>query len=78
MSEERCECCDLPVVSCGKAAEARARVERKQEERRLEKRGAFRSQYTGLCASCRTPFPAGTFIRMNADDGLLYDGECCL
>lgn len=59
----RCECCDLPVESCGKALETRQRAEAKARRQRAlaSDPRAFPASYDGTCA-CGDRFKAGTPI----------------
>lgn len=79
--EARCDCCDLPVSSCGKAAEDAQRLQLEMWRRYLCKIGWFRSQFGGACHKCGTDFPAGACIRSDghARHGAhsKYLGECC-
>jgi hypothetical protein len=60
MSEARCDCCDLPITSCGRAAELRQRAAATAEGRRLlALPGAIPARYAGLCGSCDEPFAEG-------------------
>jgi hypothetical protein len=73
--EKRCECCDLPISSCGKAAEARQRADARAQRRYLIRLGWFESLYPGVCDRCDVPFRPGTLIKAN---GLkTYLAECC-
>lgn len=75
ISETRCDCCDLPVYSCGKAKETRLRQEWKADRSRLEARGWLSAIYPGVCEQCRERFEPGTLIRMVAHSG--WRAECC-
>ena len=75
MAETRCECCDLPAYSCGRAKESALRKEWKRDRARLEARGWFPSIYPGVCEQCRERFEPGTLIRMIAHEG--WRVECC-
>lgn len=70
----RCDCCDLPVESCGKEAERRQRIERNSQLSELARKGFFPSQYGGNCFSCGLPFPKGTHIKAVMGG---YKAECC-
>lgn len=64
MTEDRCSCCDLPMISCGKAAERIARRQAMLERQvALGKPGATLAQYPGTCGDCGEPFEAGTPIQ---------------
>lgn len=72
---ERCVCCDLPVVSCGKAVEARqAATVRYERERTLARTGWMPAQYPGVCASCGERFDVGEPI---ARHGSGWRAGCC-
>lgn len=70
----RCECCDLPVSSCGKAVEVAQRQQRIAERARLLAAGWFVARYAGECGGCGDWFEAGTLIRR---DGEGWRSECC-
>lgn len=73
---QRCECCDLPIESCGKAAEDKQRREQQQERRRLLAHPAwFAALYPGVCERCGERFEPGTPIRMVAHSG--WRAQCC-
>jgi hypothetical protein len=56
----RCDCCDLPVESCGKPAEDRARQADLAERRRLlALPGVFEAAYPGPCQACPDPIRPG-------------------
>jgi hypothetical protein len=60
MSDARCDCCELPIASCGKAAELRQRAAEATERRRLlNQPDAIPARYAGLCGSCDEPFAEG-------------------
>jgi hypothetical protein len=73
--EPRCTCCELPVSSCGKAAESRQRQQDQAHQRYLIKNGWFRSQYPGACDRCQEPFRPGTLIHANGLKS--YLAICC-
>ena len=73
--DERCSCCDLPVSSCGKAAEQRQRAELAAERTRLRAKGWFTSLYPGTCASCGEPYEARALITVERPRG--WRAECC-
>ena len=75
MNEQRCQCCDLPVYSCGKAKETELRREWRQDRERLEAQGWRSSLYPGACEHCHEWFATGTLIRMVAGSG--WRAECC-
>lgn len=75
----RCDCCDLPVESCGRAVE-RAQLAQLVAERRrlLALPGVIAAQYPGACSGCGERFVVGDPIarhegRWNAWRSLL----CC-
>lgn len=71
----RCDCCDLPEASCGKAIEQRQRADAARRAGELAARGYIRAAYPGTCATCSEPFGSGAHIT-----GALHGGwtaECC-
>lgn len=75
MSEARCDCCDLPVYACGKAAEqAQAREARQTRARLLATPGWFAAAHPGRCAACGEHFPPGTPITRHPDG---WRAACC-
>lgn len=77
----RCDCCDLPLESCGKQAEARAlAAERALNLRLLALRAWFPATYGGACGQCGERFEPGTPITsfmLRGDGGMLYRAPCC-
>lgn len=72
---DRCDCCDLPVESCGKAAEQRQRAEAQRERTMLLARTSwFEASYPGTCSSCGERFPAGEPITKHGGG---YKASCC-
>lgn len=72
----RCECCDLPAMSCGRIAEAKQRAEAMGLRAALLRRpGWFPSEFPGGCARCGEHFDPGTPIRRDLVKGWL--AECC-
>ncbi len=70
----RCDCCDLPVESCGRAAEQRHRREAAAERQRaLSLPGYFPALYPGMCDDCGERFGPGDLIR-RAPSGYYVDG----
>lgn len=63
-TETRCDCFDLPVESCGKAAEQKQRKQAAQERQRLAALGWFPASYPGTC-KCGEPFDQGDLIVMD-------------
>ena len=74
-----CECCDLPLSSCGKAVEAKQLTELKKWRRWLIRHGWFTSNFPGQCNRCEVWFRAGTVIRSDgfSAKGGIYVAECC-
>lgn len=75
MNEPRCECCDLPVSSCGKAAEHRQRVALARWRSQLRERGWFESAWPGVCP-CGEPFKEKALISRDQASGR-WIAECC-
>lgn len=80
--ETRCECCDLPVESCGKAAQARLEAaEREWLLRLVNTPPWFPAVYSGLCGECGERFAVGYPIRSSSKRGAygraIYIGACC-
>lgn len=75
---KRCDCCDLPVESCGKAAEQRARQEdANARSQALAQPGWFQAQWPGQCGVCGVWFKAGDPItRMDLMENR-YKSYCC-
>lgn len=65
MSEARCTCCDLPVSSCGKAAEQRQRATARAE--RTPHGATTTARYEGRCRYGNE--------RVAVGDPLVYDEE---
>lgn len=64
MNEERCECCDLPVSMCGKAAEKRQQAEARAEYARLlALPGTTIARHDGFCGKCGEHFDEGAPIQ---------------
>jgi hypothetical protein len=74
VSDQRCECCDLLIESCGKAAEQRQRAQDKAQKEILRRIGFFPALYDGTCEYCGYWFKRGSLIR-KGDFG--WRGECC-
>jgi hypothetical protein len=74
MPESHCECCDLPVKSCGKAAEREQRRADRAERERLQQSGWTPAQYAGTCHRCGEWFPVDSLIRYDGDG---WRSECC-
>jgi hypothetical protein len=76
VSDERCECCDLPTSSCGKAAEQRQRAEQQAERARIRALpGVFMALYAGTCGGCGERYEQRSLIRSTSGG---YRAECCL
>lgn len=72
-SGDRCDCCDLPVESCGKAIEKKRLKDAADEKTRLlTLPGFFEARYPGVCGHCGEHFDAGTPIR-----NYQYGWVCC-
>jgi hypothetical protein len=76
----RCDCCDLPASSCGKAVEAaRAAADRQERRRLLDLPGVFHARWPGSCAGCGERFavddPIRRFSKVIAEG---YLGPCCV
>lgn len=66
----RCDCCDLPVESCGKAIEDRQRAEAHAErERLLTLPGVIAADLAGRCARCHGRVEVGDPIRHERGQG---------
>lgn len=73
---QRCDCCDLPIESCGKAAEDRQRKEdANARSRAMGLPGWWRAKWPGTCAGCGSGFAAGDPITVAHNDG--YLAYCC-
>lgn len=74
---KRCECCDLPVESCGLAAERRQIAEVNLERARLlSLPGAIAARFPSKCGSCGQRYDAGTPIIAHRNRGW-RSLECC-
>lgn len=69
-----CVCCDLPVASCGRAAEAAQTKERWVRRRQFLQAGAFPAAHDGTCEGCDDRFRAGQLIRRMPRG---WRAECC-
>ncbi|MGH7687802.1 MAG: hypothetical protein ACREN2_13445 [Candidatus Dormibacteria bacterium] len=74
-AEQRCECCDLPTYSCGKAKEAAQRHAQDAERRALVRAGWIPAHYRGFCVRCGQPFNADALIRYAGNGS--WRAECC-
>jgi hypothetical protein len=74
-TETRCDCCDLPAYSCGRAADTRQQATRRRKRQQLLDRGWFPAQWPGTCEGCAERFAPGDLIRMHVPDG--WRSECC-
>lgn len=73
----RCECCDLPVESCGKEIERKRRAEAAVA---APTAGVwFPAKYQGVCSGCGDDFNTGDRIALASVHGLhhCYVAECC-
>jgi hypothetical protein len=75
MTGQRCDCCDLPAYSCGKAAEDRQRRDVEREKQQLLAHPAWMAAlYPGACERCGERFEPGTPIRRTP---LGWRAQCC-
>lgn len=79
MPERRCDCCDLPVSSCGKEAERRiAQAAAVERARLLQLPGVIPARYPGPCFTSGDWFQAGAPIRpVDGHRGHWRCLECC-
>lgn len=70
----RCDCCDLPASSCGKATETRQRQEQAGLRRSLLEYGWFPARYPGSCCHCGEVFGVDALIHRDGEGWL---AECC-
>jgi hypothetical protein len=75
--DEKCECCDLLIASCGKQAAQRSEAEAKQRRAALLKRGWFAAKWPGACRECGEGFEAGDLIKSASYGHPGYFAECC-
>jgi len=76
MSADRCDCCDLLVEFCGKAAAQKQRAtELAQLEELLQRPGWFPAEWRVMCSVCREWSPPGTPITRHGEFG--WRAECC-
>ena len=74
----RCECCDLPAYSCGRATEQRARADAARRAGELRACGYFPAQWPGDCGFCGERFQPGALIRLTTDTRhACWRAECC-
>jgi hypothetical protein len=72
----RCDCCDLPVESCGRAAAQQQEAERRAVRQRLLQRpGVVAARHASACATCGGRYGLGTPI-VHTEDGWT-SVECC-
>jgi hypothetical protein len=71
-----CECCELPLASCGRAAEKRQQAELAEWHRYLIRHGWFASRFPGSCRKCGTAFKPGVLI-FTRNRSAPYLAECC-
>lgn len=77
-TEVRCDCCDLPVYSCGLSADQRRRAEENaQRQRVLTTRGVVESRHPGRCSECGATFEPGEPIQRDPDGGG-WRASCCI
>ena len=75
MSEQRCECCELPIYSCGKSKQDQQRRDEQRERAALLARPSwFAAHYRGQCSACGEWFERGTPITAGAGG---WRAECC-
>ena len=80
VADGRCDCCDLPLFSCGKALEARQRKELLSRRARLLARAEyFPAAYGGRCGRCSEPIAPGDPIKSDLSFGsrVYVGGLCC-
>ena len=76
MTDPRCDCCDLPVYSCGKTKEDRQRLaECRERAALLVRSGWFEARWPGVCVGCGESFKPSTPIRSAHPGG--YRAACC-
>lgn len=74
---KRCDCCDLPVESCGRDAERQQLADLKAERARLlAMPGVIAAKFPSKCGSCGQRFDAGTPIIAHRGQGW-RSLECC-
>jgi hypothetical protein len=73
----KCECCDLPEYSCGKAAAKRQEMEAKGRAAELVGRGWFPAKWPGACRECGSEFDAGALIKGGPYGYRGYLADCC-
>lgn len=80
--EARCECCDLPIYSCGKADARRLAAEAEADRwRLLSMPGVIPAAFASRCVTCGDRYPKGTPIRHLAGDPVTFAGRgwsCCI
>lgn len=75
MSEPRCDCCELPVSMCGKAAEQRLRAaETAKRKALLALPGVIGARYSGTCGGCGEHFAEGAPIKRR---DRTWVADCC-
>lgn len=76
MSEQRCDCCDLPVMSCGKAREVQLRQEAAARKRALlALPGVIAARFAGTCGGCGERFAEGVPLKRKGDN---WVADCCM
>jgi hypothetical protein len=68
-AEDRCECCDLPTYSCGRALERQARRARAGYGRP--------ARYAGRCGGCGERFDEGDLIMPGPGPGEPWQAVAC-
>lgn len=82
MTPQRCDCCDLLLDSCGKAAQQRQQAQHRRELAALRARlyatpGWFPARWPGVCCHCGDDFPPDTLIRADDVGRRHWVAECC-
>jgi hypothetical protein len=76
VSESRCECCDLPTYSCGRAKAATQRKQEQEHRKKLQACGWFPARWPGKCGVCEEWFAVDTLITAGLEPGR-WIAECC-
>jgi hypothetical protein len=74
---KRCECCELPEYSCGKAVAKRQEAEAKKRAAELVSQGWFPAKWPGACRECGSGFDAGALIKGGPYGYHGYLADCC-
>ncbi len=75
-----CNCCDLPMELCGRAAAARQEAEDKNQRTMMINAGWFAAKFPGNCRECGEGFASGDLIKGGPGYGhrcRKYYAECC-